>query len=96
VRHKYGLKGTYTFLPFMGAGLRVDRVVPSSKDPEQTFHVLNPWIQFKSSWTSHETISLSYVKWFLGDHTHLDGLNPRYAYGKVDDQMVALNFNMWW
>jgi hypothetical protein len=96
VRHKYGVKVTYTFLPFMGAGIRFDRVVPSSKDSDQTFHVLVPWVQWKSSWTSHETISLSYVKWFLGPHTHLDGLNPRYAYGKVDDQMVALNFNMWW
>ena len=45
----------------------------------------------------HETIALSYVKWFLGKNTHLDGLNPRAnGYGKIDDQMVALNFNMWW
>jgi len=95
-RYKYGAKVTYTFLPFMGAGIRADQVVPSSIDPDQTFTVLAPWIQFKSGWTSHETISLSYVKWFLGAHTHLDGMNPRYAYGKIDDQMVALNFNMWW
>jgi hypothetical protein len=95
-RYKFGAKVTYTFLPFMGAGIRADHVVPSSIDPDQTFTVLAPWIQFKSGWTSHETISLSYVKWFLGAHTHVDGTNPRYSYGKIDDQMVALNFNMWW
>jgi len=96
VRHKYGAKVTYTFLPFMGAGVRFDRVVPSSKDADQTFHVLAPFLQFKSSWTSHESLTLSYVKWWLGPHTHLDGMNPRYFYNKVDDQMVALNFNLWW
>lgn len=95
-RHKYGVKATYTFHRYVGAGVRFDRVVPSSKEPAQTFHVLVPWVQFKTDWTSHETISLSYVKWFLGRETHLDGMNPKFAYGTTDDQMVALNFNMWW
>jgi hypothetical protein len=59
VRHKYGVKATYVFHRYVGAGLRADRVVPSSKEPEQTFHVLVPWVQFKTDWSSHETISLS-------------------------------------
>jgi hypothetical protein len=95
-RHKYGAKVTYTFSRYVGAGVRFDRVVPSSRKSAQTFHVLAPWVQFKTDWTSHETISLSYVKWFLGRETHVDGMNPTFAEENTDDQMVALNFNMWW
>jgi hypothetical protein len=96
VRHKYGAKVTYTFLPQLGAGMRFDRVVPSDKDPDQTFHVLNSFVQFKTNWTSRETITLGYVKWFLGPHTHIDGMNPRYDYEKIDEHLLFLNFNMWW
>ena len=95
VRHKYGISGLYTFIPYMGVGVRIDRVVPSSHDPEQTYHVLAPRLQFKTDWQSHETIVLSYVKWFLGPDTHLDGTQPRTS-ERIDDQMFTLNFNMWW
>jgi hypothetical protein len=88
VRYKLGANVLYTFLPFMGAGLRVDRVSPDSKDPEETFHVLAPRLQFKTDWTSREAITVSYVKWFFGKET-----NPG---DKYDDQMFSLNFNMWW
>ncbi len=94
-RYKFGAEALYTFIPYMGAGLRVDRVTPASDDPDQTFYVLAPRLQFKSDWTSHEAIVLSYVKWFLGSHTHYDGLNPRSS-ERIDDQMFTLNFNMWW
>lgn len=95
VRHKYGISGLYTFIPYMGVGVRLDRVVPSSLDEDQTYHVIAPRLQFKTDWQSHETISLSYVKWFLGSRTHLDGTQPRTS-ERIDDQMFTLNFNMWW
>jgi hypothetical protein len=95
VRHKYGLSALYTFIPYMGVGARVDRVVPSSHDSEQTYHVVAPRIQFKTDWQSHEAIVVSYVKWFLGSQTHLDGTQPRTS-ERIDDQMFTLNFNMWW
>jgi hypothetical protein len=94
VRHKYGIDGLYTVLPWLGFGLRVDRVVPSSKDAEQTYHVLAPRILFKTDWNSRENITLGYVKWFFGDHSHLDGLSQR-SNEQIDDQMFTLNFNMW-
>jgi mono/diheme cytochrome c family protein len=77
VRHKYGIDVLYTPLRYVGVGGRVDRVVPASDDPDQTFHVIAPRLQFKTDWTSHEAIVLSYVKWFLGPNSHYDGLNPR-------------------
>jgi len=95
VRHKYGAEVFYTPLRYLGMGVRFDRVVPASDDDEQTFHVVAPRIQFKTDWTSHEAIVISYVKWFLGPHSHYDGLNPRSS-ERIDDQMFTLNFNMWW
>jgi hypothetical protein len=95
VRHKYGISGLYTFIPYMGVGFRVDRVVPSSHDADETYHVIAPRIQFKTDWQSHENIVLSYVKWFLGPETHLDGTQPRTS-ERIDDEMFTLNFNMWW
>ncbi len=93
LRHKYGANALYTPLSWFGAGVRIDRVVPNSRDSEETFHVIAPRLQFKTDWNSHETISLHYVKWFYGAHTRGDNLVPRY---QLDDQLVALNFNMWW
>lgn len=95
VRYKFGADALYTPLRYVGLGLRADRVVPASDDPEQTFHVLAPRLQLKTDWTSREAIVVSYVKWFLGPHTHYDGLNPRSS-TRIDDQMITLNFNMWW
>lgn len=92
-RHKYGVNALYTFSPYMAAGVRVDRVVPDSHDSEQTFHVLTPRLQFKAGWNSHEAVTLQYVKWFYGDRTRGDNNTPLYL---LDDQVVALNFNMWW
>jgi hypothetical protein len=92
-RHKYGVNALYTFSPYMAAGVRVDRVVPNSLDSEETFHVLTPRLQFKAGWNSHEAVTLQYAKWFYGKRTHGDNNTPLYL---LDDQVVALNFNMWW
>lgn len=94
VRHKYGVDAVYTVLPWLGFGLRLDRVVPSSKNSRQTFHVIAPRILFKTDWGSRENISLSYVKWFFGPESHLDGLSNR-ANELIDDEMFTLNFNMY-
>jgi hypothetical protein len=94
VRYKYGIDGLYTVLPWLGFGLRLDRVIPSSKVPEQTFSVVAPRILFKTDWNSRENITLGYVKWFFGKESHLDGLSQR-SNELIDDQMFTLNFNMY-
>ncbi len=94
VRHKYGIDALYTLTSWFGVGLRLDRVVPSSKNSRQTYHVVAPRLLFKTDWGSRENISLSYVKWFFGPESHLDGLSQR-ASELIDDQMFTLNFNMW-
>ncbi|MDP8999934.1 MAG: hypothetical protein M3O46_07465 [Myxococcota bacterium] len=95
VRHKYGADLLYTFLPFMGVGLRADRVVPNSKDSEETFHVIAPRLVFKTDWTSRETITLLYARWFYGAHTHPEASSITPG-DRLDDQLVALNAQIWW
>ena len=94
VRYKAGLDLFYNFMANMGVAVRVDRVAPSSKDSDETFHVLAPRLVLRTGWTSRENISLMYAKWFYGAHTHGETsgvLPPRY-----DDQLFALNVNIWW
>jgi hypothetical protein len=50
---------------------------------------------FHTGWNSHETITLLYAKWFYGPHTHAEAsavLQP----DRRDDQLFALNVNLWW
>jgi hypothetical protein len=94
-KQKAGLDVLYTFLPWLGAGLRLDRIEPNSKDPEETFYALAPRLQFRSNWTSHETVTLKYSKWFYGKHTHSDSWDAR-PRAQLDDQMIGLGFGMWW
>jgi hypothetical protein len=95
VRDKYGADVMYTFSPYMGVGMRADRVVPNSKDSEETFHVLAPRLVFRSDWQSRETITLLYAKWLYGPHTHAEAstITPG---DRLDDQLFALNVQIWW
>jgi len=94
-KQKEGLDVLYTFVPWLGLGLRADRIAPNSKDPEETFYALAPRLQFRSNWTSHETVTLKYSKWFYGKHTHSDSWDAR-PRAQLDDQMIGLGFGMWW
>jgi hypothetical protein len=95
VRHKYGIDLQYMFLPFLGAAVRADRVVPNSKDTDETFHVVAPRVIFKGDWDSRYTITLLYAKWFYGSHTHPEAslVTPG---ERLDDQLFALNGQMYW
>lgn len=95
VRHKYGTDLLYILSSWFAVGLRGDRVVPNAKDDEETFHTIAPRLQFKTDWSSREVITLKYVKWWYGERTRSQGatgLPPE----RLDDQLFALNFNMWW
>ncbi len=94
-KQKGGLDLLYTFIPWMGVGLRMDRIAPNSKDDEETFYAIAPRLQFRSNWQSHETVTLKYSKWFYGKHTHSDSWDAR-PRAQLDDQMLSLAFGMWW
>lgn len=94
-RYKGAVDGMYVFMRYMGIGARFDGVVPNSKDREETFYVLAPRLQFKTDWNSHEQINLIYVHWFYGSRTRNEGTGERTP-ERLDNQLLALNFNMWW
>jgi hypothetical protein len=93
-RYKAAVDLLYVFLPWMSIGGRFDRVMPNSKDSEETFHVLAGRLVFKSDWASRETISLIGARWFYGPQTHAEYSSPSRPW--LDQWLVALNVNMWW
>jgi hypothetical protein len=96
LRYKFGVDALYTFLSWMSAGVRVDRVAPTSKDSKETFYVLAPRVVFKRSWNSHESITLLYAKWFYGPDSHSEAGSVVPMDIGLDDQLVALNVNLYW
>jgi hypothetical protein len=93
--YKFGTEATYRMLPWFAVSARYDHVAPNSDDSKETFNVISPKLIFRSNWNSHEQVVLSYTRWLLGEHTHGEAPND-YARDRLDDQMFALNFGMWW
>jgi hypothetical protein len=96
LRYKFALESVYTFRSWVGIALRGDRVMPNSKDPGETFYVLAPRLVFRTNWVTHETISIIYGKWFYGPRSHPEANSIISEDGRLDDQLIALNVNMWW
>ncbi len=96
LRYKFGADVFYTFKPWMAAGFRADRVAPNSKDSGETFYVISPRLVFKRSWYSHESVSLIYGKWFYGPRSHSEFSAVVPSDWGLDDQLIALNVNLYW
>jgi hypothetical protein len=96
LRYKFGADALYSFKSWMAAGLRADRVVPNSKDAGETFYVVAPRLVFKRSWNSREAITLLYAKWFYGPRSHSEFSSVVPSDLGLDDQLIALNVNLWW
>jgi hypothetical protein len=96
LRYKFGVDGLYTLQSWFAAGLRVDRVVPTTKDASQNFWVLAPRVVFKTNWMAREAFTLTYAKWFYGPNTHPEASSIVAPDGRLDDQLIALNVNVWW
>jgi hypothetical protein len=93
--YKLGTEATYRMLPWFAASCRFDHVAPNSKDKKETFNVISPKLIFRSNWNSHEQVVLSYTRWLYGAHTHGEAPND-FMPSELDNQMLALNFGMWW
>ena len=96
LRYKFGADVLYTFKPWMAVGFRADRVAPNSKDSQETFYVISPRLVFKRSWYSHENIQIIYGKWFYGPHSHSEASAVVPSDWGLDDQLLALNVNLYW
>jgi hypothetical protein len=56
----------YSPLEWLALGGRFDRVSPNLSRSEQAFSVISPRIVLRTSWVSHEQISLSYHHYYYG------------------------------
>lgn len=94
-RYKGGVELEYIAHKYIALALRGDRVVPSSRDMEQTYHVLAPRLIFRTGWGSRMNFNVMYAHWFLGPETRIEGAGDR-SPTQLDDDFFALNMNMWW
>jgi hypothetical protein len=92
---KWGLEGTYIFLPFMGAGLRFDRVQPNLDDNTYAFSVLSPKIVLRSQFVTHEQVVIQYSRYFNGDNV-AGGYRASTIAGEPDKDVFVMAASMWW
>lgn len=97
-KRKFGFEGTYSFLSWMGASLRFDRVDPNVDNELYSFSVISPRLIFKSDWSSTDQVTLQYSHWFNGSLTTVrTGYPPQEDVTQVpDEDMISLSASMWW
>lgn len=95
---KYGTELTYSFIKWMGAGLRYDRVLPDTKDSTQTHAIISPRLIFKSDWASRDQVTLQYSGYLYGSNSApVVGTPPaKDPTVKPDNHVVSLTASMWW
>ncbi len=95
---KYGAATTYSFLPWMGAGVRYDRVLPDTNDNRKTHAIITSRLIFKSDWGSRDQVILQYSGYLNGSRTApVVGYPPRKDVTVVPDaHVVSLLATMWW
>jgi hypothetical protein len=71
---KYGADLEFSALPWLAFALRADRVQPNSGIPEQSFAILSPRVTFRSTWVTHEQLSLQFSRYFYNQRT-CDGVD---------------------
>ena len=100
---KYGGEVIYTPISWFGAGIRGDRVMPSSKDTTQSFSVVSPKVFFHSRFITHEQMSIVYSKYFYGRNPPAPAgpISP-YGYGAPgitggpDENVFKIQATIWW
>jgi hypothetical protein len=65
-KFKYGGDAFAAILPWFGAGVRYDRVQPNLDDGSVAFSIISPRLVFRTSWNSHEQVSLVYSHYSYG------------------------------
>jgi hypothetical protein len=94
-RYKGGLDLEYAFFKYGSIAARVDRVYPDSREKEQSFTVLAPRLAFRTGWSSRLNFQIRYAKWLYGSRTRNEGAGERDP-ESLDDDLFAVNMNMWW
>ncbi len=95
---KYGGELSYSFLSWMGASLRYDRMLPHIDDSDYTTAIISPRLIFKSDWGSRDQVVLQYSYWMNGSKASVfDGDPPRRDPAiRPDAHTLMLSASMWW
>jgi hypothetical protein len=103
-KFKYGGDLFAAILPWLGAGIRYDRVQPNLDDGSIAFSIISPRVVVRTSWNSHEQISLVYSHYSYGsalsqsplpgtlNSTH-PGLNLPQSYGAAEIDSGAFRYS---
>jgi hypothetical protein len=98
VKRKFGAEGAYSILPWLGASVRFDRVMPNDDDAKQSFSIVSPRIIFRTKWQAHDQVVLQYSRFIYGS-----GVVVRSGYPAVPDptlhpdrDVVSISASMWW
>jgi len=95
---KYGGEATYTFLRWMGAGIRYDRVLADAADDTQTHAIISPRLIWKSDWASRDQVMLQYSAYLNGSNVApVVGYPPaKDVTVRPDEHVLSLSVTMWW
>jgi hypothetical protein len=92
---KMGTEWTYNFIEWAGFSARYDFVAPELANGQRSYHIISPKLLLRTSWLAHEQINIRYTRWFYGDDVLIQTVAPNDLQG-LDNQMVALQANMYW
>jgi hypothetical protein len=90
---KVGADLVYSALSWFAVGVRGDRVMPSSKDSEQSFSVISPKAMFRTRFLTHEEITLQYSKYTYGANVKAQAPNLQ---APPDQNVLGIKATMWW
>ncbi len=96
---KYGFDALWTPLSWWGIGGRLDFVNPDMDDASLSFVEYSGRMQFRSKFITHESISIQYSYYTLGEHVmsgfpwNSDGPNGAM---KCDKHVISFGASMWW
>jgi hypothetical protein len=95
---KYGTEVSYSFVKWLAAAMRYDRILPDLDNSDRTHAILSPRLIFHSDWGSQDQVVLQYSHWFTGSQsTVFEGYPLKRDPTVVPDaDTVMLSASMWW
>jgi hypothetical protein len=95
---KVGIEATYSFLSWLAASGRYDRVAPNIDDNDFSFAVATARLIFRTDWQATDQVVLQYSHWFNGSLTTVRNGDPPVEDRSIvpDSDMLSLSASMWW